>query len=133
MHTAGARVEDKDCLHLCISMQAFIQAQAYLKCRVNHIVMEYSPGGWEVNDRWSEYGQLSQMLMMLLKQNYTMLHISDDISRAPLLEMPSWKGRIGNFQEVVMGNLQYDASDAQLLKKRSMGCPKPKQLQSINA
>lgn len=95
--------------------------------------MEYSPGGWEVNDRWSEYGQLSQMLIMLLKHNYTMLHVSDDISRAPLLEMPSWKGRFGSFQEVVMENLQYDASDAQLLKQRSMGCPKPKQLQSINA
>ena len=70
--------------------------------------------------------------MMLLKQNYTMLHVSDDLSRAPLLEVPSWNGRIGVFQEVVMENLQYDASDAKLLANRSMGCPKAKQLQNIN-
>ena len=94
--------------------------------------MEYTPGAYEVKDRWTEILQLPQMLMTLLKLNYTILHVADNISRAPLLEMGTWEGQIGAFEEVVLENVQYDASDGQLLQSRTLGCPKPKQLQDAN-
>ena len=54
--------------------------------------MEYTPGAYEMHSDWAGYMQLPQMLIMLLQHNYTILHVSDDISRAPLLSRSTWTG-----------------------------------------
>ncbi|DBA86663.1 TPA: hypothetical protein ACH3X1_005126 [Trebouxia sp. C0004] len=99
--------------------------------KVNHVVMEYSPGSWEVHFKWDEYSELAQMLMYLLDQGYTLLHIHDGLARAPLLQLPEWSGGMGEFEEVTAEHLQHDMADAKSLQLQHMGCPKPKELKQV--
>lgn len=100
-------------------------------CRVDHVVMEYSPGAWEIHFKWDEYSDLANMLMYLLDQRYTLLHVHDGLARAPLLQLPEWSGGMGEFEEVTAEHLQHDKADAKLLQLQSMGCPKPKELKQV--
>lgn len=93
--------------------------------------MEYSPGPWETNSRWSEYHDLTQMLVNLLERNSTILHVPDRLARGPLLGLPDWTGDMPAFQEVTRGNIQYDLADVQLLVGRELGCPKPAELMQL--
>ncbi|KAL0024793.1 hypothetical protein WJX79_007618 [Trebouxia sp. C0005] len=43
--------------------------------KVDHVVMEYSPGAWEIHDKWDEYIDLANMLAYLLDLGYTLLHL----------------------------------------------------------
>ena len=54
--------------------------------RIDHIVMEYTPGAWEVNNKWRELAALPAMLSNLLEQRYTIQHVHDGHSRSPLLQ-----------------------------------------------
>ncbi len=101
------------------------------RCRVDHVVMEYSPGAWEIHFKWDEYIDLANMLMYLLDQGYTLLHVHDGLARAPLLQLPEWSGGMGEFEEVTAEHLQHDMADAKLLQLQSMGCPKPKELKQV--
>lgn len=94
--------------------------------------MEYTPGAYELQGRWTELRQVPQMLTTLLRRNYTVLHVADHLSRAPLLEQGSWKGQIPPLEQVTRENVQFDVADAQLLEIRGLGCPRPKELQHIN-
>ncbi len=93
--------------------------------------MEYSPGPWEIHHKWEEYMGLSKMLVYLLDQSYTILHVHDGHARSPLLQLPDWTGEIGALEEVMIEHMQHDMADARLLQMQEMGCPKPKQLKQI--
>lgn len=101
------------------------------RCRVDHVVMEYSPGAWEIHDKWDEYIDLANMLAYLLDLGYTLLHVHDGLARAPLLQLPEWSGGMGEFEEVTADHLQHDMADAKLLQLQLMGCPKPKELKQV--
>lgn len=98
---------------------------------VNHVVMEYSPGAWEIHFKWDEYIDLANMLANLLDQGYTLLHVHDGLARAPLLQLPEWSGVMGDFEEVTAEHLQHDMADAESLQQQLMGCPKPKELKQV--
>ena len=95
--------------------------------------MEYNPGSWEQHQKWQEGIQLPQMLLYLLEQNYTILHVNDTHSKSPLLQDSGWLGEIGALQEVTPANMQLDMADAALLGLRNLGCPKPKELAKVAA
>lgn len=95
--------------------------------------MEYTPGAYEVKDRWTDLRQLPRMLTALLRHNYTILHVANNLSRAPLLKEGSWKGQIAAMEEVTLENVQHDATDTNLLEIRGLGCPRPAELQHINS
>ena len=97
-------------------------------CRIDHIAMEYNPGGWEIHYLWDEYINLAKMLEYLLRQSYTILHVHDGHARSPLLQLPEWTGDIGELEEVTLQHLQHDMADARSLQLQTMGCPKPKEL-----
>ncbi|KAA6428036.1 MAG: hypothetical protein FRX49_02697 [Trebouxia sp. A1-2] len=99
--------------------------------KVDHVVMEYSPGAWEIHDKWDEYIDLANMLAYLLDLGYTLLHVHDGLARAPLLQLPEWSGGMGEFEEVTADHLQHDMADAKLLQLQLMGCPKPKELKQV--
>ena len=96
--------------------------------RVHHIVMEYSPGPWESNLRWSEYSDLAQMLVNLQHRSYTILHVHDGLVRKPLLQESTWAGSLDPLEEVTPETMQYDLADARLLQAGKLGCPKPQEL-----
>ena len=98
-------------------------------CRVSHIVLEYSPGAWEINSRWSDYSDLPQMLVNLLHRSYTILHVRDGMARyRSLLQTPDWSGTLDPFEEVTRETMQYDLADARLMQGGKLGCPKPQEL-----
>ena len=91
--------------------------------------MEYTPGAWEINNKWRELADLPAMLSSLLEQRYTILHVHDGHARSPLLQLPNWTGEIGPLEEVSDENIQHDLTDAaSMLEKKNTGCPKPEQL-----
>ena len=94
--------------------------------------MEYSPGAWEINSRWSEYSDLAQMLVNLLHRSYTILHVHDGLARTPLLHLPDWTGNMSAFEEVSSENMQYDLADARLLQSSKLGCPKPQEVSDLS-
>lgn len=101
-------------------------------CRVAHIVMEYSPGPWEIHSKWDEYSDLAQMLINLLDRSYTILHVHDGLARSSLLQLPDWAGDMGLFEEVRKEHMLYDMADARLLQLKEMGCPKPQELSQFS-
>lgn len=137
----GARVDDvvqEDVLLLKVDVEGFepaviASAEGLLQNhKVTHIVMEYTPGAYELQGQWTELRQVPQMLTALLRRNYTVLHVADHLSRAPLLTQGSWKGQIPPLEQVTPENVQFDVADTQLLEIRGLGCPRPKELQHIN-
>ena len=96
------------------------------------MVMEYSPGPWEQSYRWSEYGDLAQMLVNLQHRSYTILHVHDGLARKALLQLPAWTGSLDPFEEVTRDNMEYDLADARLLQAGKLGCPKPQELLDLN-
>ena len=95
-------------------------------------MMEYSPGPWESNFRWSELSDLAQMLVNLQHRSYTILHVHDGLSHKPLLQLPGWTGSLNPFEEVTRENMQYDLADARLLQAGKLGCPKPEELLGLS-
>lgn len=102
------------------------------KHKVAHIVMEYSPGPWEIHSKWDEYSDLAQMLINLLDRSYTILHVHDGLARSSLLQLPDWAGDMGLFEEVRKEHMLYDMADARLLQLKEMGCPKPQELSQFS-
>lgn len=101
-------------------------------CRVENVVMEYSPGVYENPDRWGDYADNPNMLAFLLEQKFTILHVRDRMARMHLMG-PEWDQPMPSFEEVLMENLAYDLQDAKRLKERTLGCPKPDELPSTYA
>ena len=74
------------------------------------------------------------MLMSMIDQGLTLLHVRDDLVRTDLIHgsLPGghldWTGPLPGFEEITAANLQYDAQDAEKLARLGLGCPKPAEL-----
>eukprot|EP00879_Flechtneria_rotunda_P018331 GHRR01019228.1.p1 GENE.GHRR01019228.1~~GHRR01019228.1.p1 ORF type:complete len:561 (+),score=158.07 GHRR01019228.1:121-1683(+) len=77
---------------------------------IDNIVLEYSPGMLERNERWSEMWRPPQMLLDLTIAGFTLLHLPDEFTRV-------WApGRgvgapIPKLRHITQQNLQYDMWD----------------------
>ncbi|KAK9906760.1 hypothetical protein WJX75_007525 [Coccomyxa subellipsoidea] len=95
--------------------------------KVDNVIMEYSPGVYDVGKRWDEYLDWPRMLSYLLEHGFTLLHVRDELVGSSLLD-DNFQGTLPAFEEILAENLVYDIEDAQKLQSRTMGCTPPKEL-----
>ncbi|KDD74539.1 hypothetical protein H632_c1243p0, partial [Helicosporidium sp. ATCC 50920] len=85
--------------------------------RVDHIIMEYSPGV-AVNNADFKAGEMNAaMLLGLLQQGYSLFNLHWHV---PFL---GWTAPLPPLEEIRAASLVYDASDMILAQEGRMGCP----------
>ncbi|CAL8462169.1 g1700 [Coccomyxa elongata] len=95
--------------------------------KVENVIMEYSPGVYDVGERWDEYLDWPRMLSYLLEHGFTLLHIRDELVGSSLLD-ENFQGALPGLEQILAENLLYDIDDAQKLQLRTLGCTPPTEL-----
>lgn len=107
---------------------------------VSDVVLEYSPGVPERNGAWESLPSWPAMLLFLKSKGFVLANVpfggggggggalpvtataGGDLLRG------DWEAPLPGLEEVTLENLAADASDAERLRERTLGCPLPREL-----
>jgi len=102
---------------------------------VSDVVLEYSPGVPERNGAWESLPAWPAMLLFLKSRGFVLANVpfgggpeAAAASAGADLLRGDWEAPLPGFEEVTLENLAADASDAERLRERTLGCPLPREL-----
>lgn len=94
---------------------------------VDNVVMEYSPGAYESNQKWEDYPIIPGMLEYLVRKGFTVLHVFDTVTRAAVAPQ-LWDKPPPAFGHITADVVMHDMDDARKMQRRVMGCNNPPEL-----
>ncbi|KAK9785855.1 hypothetical protein WJX73_004640 [Symbiochloris irregularis] len=102
--------------------------------KISNVFMEYSPGVYDVNNRWEDAPDWPKMLLYLHEHGFSLHHLADDFVRAgPTINNTFAKFVLPKMREITPENLKADMEDARKLQSRTLGCNAPQELKDLNA
>ena len=106
---------------------------------ISDVVLEYSPGVPERNGAWESLPAWPAMLHFLKAKGFVLANVpfggggggataAAAVTAGEDLLKGDWEAPLPSFEEVTLENLAADASDAERLRRRTLGCPLPREL-----
>ena len=105
---------------------------------ISDVVLEYSPGVPERNGAWESLTAWPAMLHFLKAKGFVLANVpfgggggataAAAVTAGEDLLRGDWEAPLPSFEEVTLENLAADASDAERLRERTLGCPLPREL-----